>query len=74
VGGPLAQDLFGDHRGADHLAEKVDDVLRPRETGQVAVNDDAVEAVINKHQPVAEQPGKEFYGQPHDTRPRSETD
>ena len=52
----------------------MDYVLKPRETGEVAVNDDAVKAVIDKHQQVAEQQGEEFHGQPHDTRYRSETD
>jgi hypothetical protein len=52
----------------------MDHVLGPGETRQVAVNDDAVEAVINERQQMAEQAGEEFHGQPHDTRSRSEKD
>src|SRR6201998_4279110 len=43
VVGPLAQDLLADHRNADHLTEEVHDLLRTRETAEVAVNDNAVE-------------------------------
>ena len=51
----------------------MNDVLGPRETGQVAVNDDASEAVVDKAQQVAEQVGEEFHGQHHDTRDRSDS-
>src|SRR5580693_3649020 len=48
VGGPLAQDLLADHRNADHLTEEVHDLLGARETAEVAVNDNAVEAVVDE--------------------------
>jgi hypothetical protein len=38
VSGPLAQDLLADHRNADHLTEEVHNLLRARETAEVAVN------------------------------------
>jgi hypothetical protein len=48
VGGPLTQDLLADHRNADDLTEEVHDLLRARETAEVAVNDNAVEAVVDE--------------------------
>jgi hypothetical protein len=61
----------GDHRSAIDLAEEVDHVLGAAEPRQIAVNDDAVEAVINEGQQVAEQPGEEFHGQHHHAPDRS---
>jgi hypothetical protein len=29
-----------------HVAEEMDDVLRPRQQGQVTLNDDAIETVV----------------------------
>jgi len=49
----------------------VDHVLGAAEPRQIAVNDDAVEAVINEGQQVAEQPGEEFHGQHHHAPDRS---
>jgi hypothetical protein len=48
VGGPLAQDLLADHWNTDHLTEEVHNLLRARETAEVAVNDNAVEAMVTK--------------------------
>ena len=64
VGGPLAQDLLADHRNADHLTEEVHHLLGPRQTAEVAVNDNAVEAVVDEGQQVAEQLGEQFHGNP----------
>src|SRR5262249_45879485 len=63
-----------DYRRATNLAKEMDHMLGSGQTRQVAVNDDAVEAVINERQQMAEQAGEEFHGQPHDTRSRSEKD
>src|SRR5882762_3407076 len=54
VGGALAQDLLADDRYADHLTEKMHDLLGPREPAEVAVNDNAVEAVVDEGQQIAE--------------------
>src|ERR1700730_10092774 len=72
VGGPLAQDLLADHRNADHLTEEVHDLLRAREPAEVAVNDNAVEAVVDEGEQVAEQLGEQFHGSSPETRQWSE--
>src|SRR6185295_3894603 len=71
VGGPLAQDLLTDHWNADHLTEEVHNLLRARETAEVAVNDNAVEAVVDKGEQVAEQLSEQFHGNPRMARSRS---
>jgi hypothetical protein len=45
------------HRKADDLAEEVHHTLGPRQPAQVAVYDDAVEAVVDDGQHAAEQLG-----------------
>jgi hypothetical protein len=50
VGGALAQDLLADHRNADDLVEEVYHPLGARQSAQVAVYDDAVEAVVDEDQ------------------------
>src|ERR1700683_5557060 len=55
VGGALAQDFLAHHWNAEHLAEEVHHLLGPRQRAEVTVNDNAVEAVVNKRQEVAEQ-------------------
>jgi hypothetical protein len=68
VVGPLAQNLLADHRNADHLTEEVHDLLRTRETAEVAVNDNAVEAVVDEGEQVAEQLSEQFHGNPRTAR------
>jgi hypothetical protein len=48
VGGALAQDFLADHGSADHLADEVHHLLRPRQGAEITVNDNAVEAVVDK--------------------------
>ena len=67
VGGPLAQQLLAHDRSSDDVAEEVDDLLRPRQTAQVAVDDNAVEAVINEDEKITEQLDEEFHGRPPQT-------
>src|SRR5215467_10651634 len=64
VGGPLAQDLLAHYRDTEDLAEKVDDLLRPRQSAQVAVNDNAIEAVIDEDEKIAEQLGEQVHDRP----------
>ena len=68
VGGALAQDFLADHRNADDLAEEVHHPLGPRQSAQVAVYDDAVEAVVDEDQQVAEQLGEQVHGKPRASR------
>src|ERR1700760_4493359 len=68
VGGALAQDLLIDRRNPDDLTEEVHDLLRARETAEVTVNDNAVEAVIDEGEQVAEQLGEQFHGNPRTAR------
>ncbi len=58
VGGALAQDFLAHHRNAEHLPEKVHHLLGPRQGAEVAVNDNAVEAMVDERQEVAEQLGE----------------
>jgi len=58
VGGALAQDFLAHHRNAEHLPEEVHHLLRPRQGAEVTVNDNAVEAVVDERQQVAEQLGE----------------
>jgi len=66
VGSALAQEFFAHHRNAEHLTEEVYQLLGSRQGGEVAVNDNAVEAVIDERDEVAEQLGKQIHGQHHD--------
>jgi hypothetical protein len=67
VGDPLAQDLLAHHRDTEDLVEEVDDLLRPRQSAQVALNDNAIEAVINEDEKIAEQLGEELHDLPPNT-------
>ena len=68
VGGTLAQDLPADHGNADDLMEEVHHPLGPGEPTEVAVYDDAVEAVVDESQQAAEQLGEQVHGKPRETR------
>jgi hypothetical protein len=68
VGGPLVQDLPADHGNADDLMEEVHHPLGPRQPAEVAVYDDAVEAVVGEGQQAAEQLGEQVHGKPRETR------
>jgi hypothetical protein len=46
---------------SQNLAEEVDHLLRPGQTAQVAVDDDAVETVVNKGQQIREQLREAFH-------------
>src|ERR1700738_1321091 len=73
VGGAVAQDLPADDRYADHVTGKVPDLPGPREPAEVAVNDNAVEAVVDEGQQIAEQLGEQFHGNPLQARSGSKT-
>jgi hypothetical protein len=42
----LSRHFFGDGADAQHFVEEIDGILRAGQGGQVAVDDDAVEAVV----------------------------
>src|SRR5712672_738122 len=73
VGGAPAQDLFVHHRKPDHVPEEVHHLLGPRQPAEVAVNDNAVEAVVDEGQQIAEQLGEQFHGNPLQARSGSQT-
>jgi hypothetical protein len=58
VVGTPAEHFLVHHRDAEDFAEEVDDLLGPSQTAQVAMDDDAVEAVVYKDQQAVEQLGK----------------
>ena len=74
VGGALAEDLLVDRGDADGVAEEVHHLLGSRQAAQVTVYDDAIEAVVDEGQQIAEQLGEQFHGSPPKTRQGSETD
>ena len=57
VVGALAEDFFAHHRDSQDLPEEINHLLGPGQPAQVPVNDDPVEAVIDKHQEIREQHG-----------------
>ena len=59
--GTLAEDFFTHHRDTQNLSEEVDHLLRPGQTAQIPVDDDAVETVIDKGQQIPEQLGESFH-------------
>ena len=61
VGSPR-EHLFGDLRYPDDLTEEVHDLTGPGEPGQITVNDDTVETVVDEHEQIAEQLGEQFHG------------
>ena len=68
VGSALAQDLPADHGNANDLMEEVHHPFGPRQPAEVAVYDDAVEAVVDERQQAAEQLGEQVHGKPRETR------
>ena len=58
VVGALAQHFFAHHRDAEDLVEKVDHLFGSGQAAEVAVDDNAVEAVIDKDEQTVEQLGE----------------
>src|SRR5215472_13317529 len=61
LAGAPAQYLFVNRRDADHPAEEVHHLLGPRQAAEITMNDNAVEAVIDKDQQIAEQFGEQVH-------------
>jgi hypothetical protein len=53
--GAATEDLFVHYGDAENLMKEVDHLLGPRETAEVAVDDDAVEAVVYQNEQAVEQ-------------------
>ena len=64
IGGAAAQHLFVHRRDADDLTEEVHRLLGPRQAAKITMNDNAVEAVIDKDQEIAEQLDEHVHGRP----------
>jgi hypothetical protein len=62
ITGALAQNFFVHHREAKDLAEEVNHLFGPGQPVQVAVDDDAVEAVVYQSEQIAEEQGEQFHG------------
>src|SRR5215470_19585802 len=63
IDGAPAQHLLAHRRDADDLAEEVHHLLGPRQAAEITMNDNAVEAVIDKDQQIAEQFVKQVHWQ-----------
>jgi hypothetical protein len=61
VVGALAEHFFVNHWHAEYLVEEVGDLLGPRQTAQVAMDDDAVEAMVYKNQQAGIQLCEKFH-------------
>jgi hypothetical protein len=55
IASPLTESSFVDYRDAHHFAEKIDHLFRAGQAAQVAMDDDAVEAVVYKNEQAVEQ-------------------
>ena len=62
VGGALAEDFLAQDGDTEELAKEMNDLLRSRQAAQVAVDDDSVEAVVDKEQQPAEKLREPFHG------------
>jgi ferritin-like metal-binding protein YciE len=54
ITGALTEHFFAHHREAQNLTDEIHHLLGSRQTTQVAVNDDAIEAVIDEGQQISE--------------------
>ena len=64
--GPLSEHLFRDRPAPQDVAEEIHRILRAQQAGQVTVNHDAIETVVDKHEELAKHLVESFH-QPHST-------
>jgi hypothetical protein len=57
----LAERFLVDHWNSHYVAKEVDHLLGPRQPAQVAVDDNAVKAAVNKHQQATKQLCEQFH-------------
>src|SRR5260370_13985117 len=61
ITGALAENLLVHHRETEDLAAEVNHLFRPGQPVEVAMDDDAVKAVVYKSEQIAEEPGELFH-------------
>ena len=61
VGGALAKDFLAQHGNTEDLAEKMNHLLRPRQSAQIAIDDDSIEAVVYKEQQLTKELFEQFH-------------
>src|SRR5260370_6338151 len=61
VVGALAENFFVNHGHAEHLVKEIHHLLGPGQAAQVAMDDDAVEAVVYKNQQAGIQLCEKFH-------------
>jgi hypothetical protein len=54
IAGALAEHFFAHRREAQNLTDETNHLFRPRQPAQVAVNNEAVEAVVDEGQQIPE--------------------
>ncbi len=64
VVGALAEHFLAHHRDAEDLAEEIDHLLGTGQPAEVAVDDDAVEAVVYKNEQAAKQLCEQLHRSP----------
>jgi hypothetical protein len=60
--GTLSDHLLAQDGNSDHLAKEMNHLLGPRQSAQIAVDDDPVEAVIYKEQKLTKERLEQFHG------------
>src|ERR1700736_6028243 len=60
--GTLSDHLLAQDGNPDHLAKEMNHLLGPRQSAQIAVDDDPVEAVVNKEQKLTKERLEQFHG------------
>ena len=62
-----AQHLFVHRRDPDDLTEEVHHLFGPRQAAKITMNDNAIEAVIDEDEKIAEQFGEQLHDRPSKT-------
>ena len=60
--GTLAEHFLAQNWNSEDLAKEMNHLLRPRQSAQVTLDDDSIEAVVYKEQQPAEKLREEFHG------------
>ena len=60
--GTLSEHLLAQDGNSDHLAKEMNHLLGPRQSAQIAVDDDPVEAVVDKEQKLTKELLEQFHG------------
>jgi hypothetical protein len=60
--GTLSDHLLAQDGNSDDLAKEMNHLLGPRQSAQIAVDDDPIEAVVGKEQQLTEKLFEQFHG------------